>query len=551
MSSKKKVLVVEDNDINREMLADILAENYRVLLAENGQVALDVLKEQKNNISLILLDVQMPVMDGYTLLDRLKADAELSLIPVIVMTQSNSEEDELAALDHGATDFLPKPYRPQIILHRVASLIKLRETAAIANLLQYDRLTGLYSKDFFYQKVREYLSEESEDKYYIIGSNFVNFKLVNDTSGTLMGDRLLKEFANLAKGRLGNIGFCCRYGADRFLFFLKQEKDQLIWKDFVEFDLQEIAPVFKNIAVRWGIYEVIDRTIPVEKMCDRAFLAADRIKHQYNQSFSVYDESLRNELLREQAIISSMDTALREKQFDVYLQPKFSLSGNCMAGAEALVRWNHPEWGFMSPGEFIPLFEKNGFIPKLDQYVWEWVCVKLSEWKKKGYPIVPVSVNISRADVFHGDLVDTITSLTKKYDIEPAYLHLEITESAYTANTNQIIKAIDRLHDLGYVIEMDDFGSGYSSFNMLSQMSTDVLKLDMKFIQNELAKPADRSFLHDVISMAHRAELSVVAEGVETPEQVDRLLVAGCDYAQGYYFAKPLPHAEFEKMLTK
>lgn len=207
--------------------------------------------------------------------------------------------------------------------------------------------------------------------------------------------------------------------------------------------------------------------------------------------------------------------------------------------------------GFMSPGEFIPLFEKNGFIPKLDRYVWEWVCAKLSEWKQKGYPIVPVSVNISRADVFHGDLVDTITSLTKKYDIDPAYLHLEITESAYTSNTNQIIQAIDHLHSLGYVIEMDDFGSGYSSFNMLSQMSTDVLKLDMKFIQNELAKPAEQSFLQDVINMAHRAKLTVVAEGVETLEQAERLMLAGCDYAQGYYYAKPLPLAEFERMLTK
>lgn len=551
MAGRKRVLIVEDNDINREMLADILDVNYRVLQAENGQVALDILAEQKNHISLILLDVQMPVMDGYTFLDRIKADKEYSMIPVIVMTQSNSEEDELAALDHGATDFLPKPYRPQIILHRVASMIKLRETAAIANLLQYDRLTGLYTKDYFYQKVREYMAEDSEETYFIVGSNFVNFKLVNDASGTMMGDYLLKEFSRFVKARLGDFAFCCRYSADRFLFFFKQEKDQLVWQKFVDFDLQETVPDFKNIVVRWGIYEIKDRTIPVEMMCDRAFLAADRIKHQYNQSWSVYDESLRDELLREQAIISAMDTALSEKQFDVYLQPKFSLSRNCMAGAEALVRWIHPEWGFMSPGEFIPLFEKNGFIPKLDRYVWEWVCAKLSEWKQKGYPIVPVSVNISRADVFHGDLVDTITSLTKKYDIDPAYLHLEITESAYTSNTNQIIQAIDHLHSLGYVIEMDDFGSGYSSFNMLSQMSTDVLKLDMKFIQNELAKPAEQSFLQDVINMAHRAKLTVVAEGVETLEQAERLMLAGCDYAQGYYYAKPLPLAEFERMLTK
>ena len=203
MVPQKQILVVEDNMINRAMLSEILSGEFRVLEAENGQVALDILKAHKEDISLILLDVMMPVMDGYTFLDKIKDEADLALIPVIVMTQANSDEDEVQALAHGATDFVPKPYRPQVILHRVASIIKLRETAAIVNLLQYDRLTGLYSKEFFYQKVKERLQKDSEKEYTIISTNIENFKLYNDNFGVSAGDTLLKEMARLLREKSG------------------------------------------------------------------------------------------------------------------------------------------------------------------------------------------------------------------------------------------------------------------------------------------------------------------------------------------------------------
>ena len=281
-------------------------------------------------------------------------------------------------------------------------------------------------------------------------------------------------------------------------------------------------------------------------MCDRALLAADSVKGQYNRHYAVYDDTLRARLLREKAITDAMESALAEEQFVVYLQPKYSLREECMAGAEALVRWNHPKLGFISPGEFIPLFEKNGFIPQLDQYVWEKVCTYLHEWRQKGYPTLPVSVNVSRADIFQIELVQVLTELTQKYGIEPSNLHLEITESAYAENPTQILQAVNQLRKLGFVIEMDDFGSGYSSLNMLNQMQMDILKLDMKFIQNEMAKPVSQSILSYVVSMVHGMKLSVVAEGVETREQLERLQSIGCDYVQGYFLAKPMPASDYE-----
>ena len=548
MKRKKQILVVEDNLLNREMLVEILTDKYSVLEAENGQEALDVLQQHGDRIALILLDVMMPVMDGFTFLDRVKVDEDLSLIPVIVMTQSDNENDEIRALSHGATDFVPKPYHPQVILHRVASIIKLRETAAVVNQFQYDRLTGLYSKEFFYQKVRDCLQENPDVEYTIVCSNIENFKLFNDTFGTKEGDRLLCEIADKFRTMVGEDGICGRFGADRFMC-LKERSE--VEYDRMVFDQSGFGAHKKSAVMKWGIYEIVDSTVSVEQMCDRAMLAIDSIKGQYNQHYAVYDDILRSKLLREQAITEAMETALNEEQFYVYLQPKYSLHDDGLAGAEALVRWIHPEWGFMSPGEFIPLFEKNGFITRLDMYIWEKVCALLREWHRKGYPDLPVSVNVSRADIYQADITETLTEIVRKYDIEPAQLHLEITESAYTENPAQIIGTVEKLRRQGFVIEMDDFGSGYSSLNMLNQVKMDVLKLDMKFIQNETAKPADQGIMRLIVGLARWMNLSVVAEGVETREQLERLQEIGCDYVQGYFFSRPLPCEEFEKLLLK
>ncbi|MDD6816828.1 MAG: EAL domain-containing protein, partial [Firmicutes bacterium] len=365
------------------------------------------------------------------------------------------------------------------------------------------------------------------------------------------GDRLLKEVADIAREMVGSTGFCGRFTADRILCFQQREQEEKDRMNFGAFTEHESSPLLKSVVMRWGIYEITDRSVPVEKMCDRALLAANSIKGQYNRYFAVYDDSLRSRLMREAEISEVMESALADRQFVIYLQPKYSLVEGRIAGAEALVRWNHPKWGMMTPGEFIPLFEKNGFIPRLDQYVWEQVCIRLRDWKEKGYPVVPVSVNVSRADVYQSHLPDTFRDLTEKYGIDPAYLHLEITETTYGENPNQLISTVEQLRKLGFIVEMDDFGSGYSSLNMLSQMELDVLKLDIQFTQNELAKSPELSVLNDVINRAHRLGMSVVAEGIETREQLERLESVGCDYVQGYFLARPMPTADFEELIKK
>lgn len=551
MAVQKTVLVVEDSEINRATLSGILSAEYRVLEAGNGREALDLLKRHGEEIALILLDIVMPVMDGYAFLSIVKEHPDYSSIPVIVTTQSDSEADEVAALSHGATDFVAKPYKPQIILHRAASIISLRETAAMINQFQYDRLTGLCSKEFFYQRVREVLRQNPALEYDIVCSDIENFKLINDVFGIPAGDRLLRDIAALYRTAVGNVGICGRLNADQFACLLERRTD---YSDemFVRMsgELNALANA-RRIVMKWGIYPVEDRGVPVEQMCDRALLAARSIKGQYGKHFAAYDDQLRGRLLREQAIIDNMESALAQGQFQAYLQPKYRIRDSRLAGAEALVRWAHPEWGLQSPAEFIPLFERNGFISKLDRFVWEQSCSLLRGWDAAGLPAIPISVNVSRADIYQADIADVLLETVRRYGLAPGRLHLEITESAYTEDPSQIIETVARLRALGFVIEMDDFGSGYSSLNMLNRLPIDVLKLDMRFIQSETAKPVDQGILRFIMDLARWMELHVVAEGVETREQLERLREIDCDYVQGYYFVRPVPREEFETLLRE
>ncbi|MDO4546016.1 MAG: EAL domain-containing protein, partial [Bacillota bacterium] len=490
-----------------------------------------------------------PVMDGYTFLSEVKSNSEFSSIPIIVTTQNDNESDEVTALARGATDFVAKPYKPQIILHRVASIINLRENAAMMNLFKYDRLTGVYSKEFFMERVREMLLRNPKKQYDLICSDVENFKLINDVFGMPYGDALLKHIADVYKDKVEGMGICGRMNADQFVCFVERRAEyptELFTS--VNAEVNKFLDV-TNVVIKWGVYQIEDASISVEQMCDRVLLAARSIRGRYGEYVAIYDDTLRDKLLKEQAITDSMESALEEGQFVVYMQPKYRIKDECLVGAEALIRWEHPEWGLQSPGEFIPIFERNGFITKLDQFVWDKVCSVLRDWDDKGLPTISVSVNVSRADIYNTDIAQILMSTVNKYGLSPSRLHLEITESAYAKDPKKIIDNVSHLKELGFIIEMDDFGSGYSSLNMLNEMSIDVLKLDMKFIQNETTRSNSQGILQFIINLARWMHLSVVAEGVETKEQLRRLEHIGCDYVQGYYFAKPMAYEEFEKLL--
>lgn len=552
MGLRKKILIVEDNEFNRALLVEILSSQYETLEAENGKVGLEILEREKEAVSLILLDIVMPVMNGYEFLDTLKANPAIASIPVIVTTQNEGENDEIAALERGASDFVAKPYKAKVILRRVASIIHLRENATMLNLFQKDRTTGLLSKEYFCQQAEKILRSNPDKTYDIICSDVENFKLINDAFGMQGGNKVLKTMGGICQKSTDTLGgICSRFHADQFVSMIEHTEgysDELY--EALTAETREKCGI-SNIVIKWGIYQTGDRKISVEQMCDWALQGARSIKGQYGRYYAFYDDKLRSEMLRDQAILDCMEEALEQGQFQVKLQPKYKAAGGLFTDAEALVRWCHPEWGMQSPAVFIPLFERNGFITKLDQYVWEKVCQLMQQWDKEGLEPVNISINVSRADVYNVNLVDTLLDLVKRYNIAPKRLHLEITESVYTESPEDIIQNVTRLREKGFVVEMDDFGSGYSSLNMLNRMPMDILKLDMQFIRTEMEMPESRRTLRYIIGLAHWLNLSVVAEGVETKEQLEHLRNLGCDYIQGYYLAKPMDPADFEELFRQ
>ena len=551
METRREILIVDDQALNRKILTKMLQENYSIIQCSNGKEALEILRQSGEEISAVLLDLMMPVMDGYEVLEVMHKDEFLSQIPVLVTSQSDEEESELRALNLGASDFVSKPYKRDILKKRLLNLIERREATEIADVLERDVLTNLYNKQAFCHKVRHVIHRNVGVRYIVIASDIVNFKLFNDTYGTREGDKMLRYVGETIQKVLAyKKYYAARVYADQFLISLREDQIQI--QEFVESCNKLLVqyPMDMKMSMKVGVYQITDDAVSVNAMCDRAVIASKSIKHSFDKSYAYYDETIIKRLLLEKQISDDMKTALAEEQFQVYLQPKYDIASRKMAGAEALVRWIHPEKGFMSPGDFIPVFEKNGFITELDMFVWEKTCAFISEWLHKYGKCVPVSVNVSRKDIYNPDLTQYFKDLVAKYNIDPKHLHLEITESAYTENSEQLISVVGKLKEAGFIIEMDDFGSGYSSLNMLSELPIDILKLDMKFIRNCVDHGKNVCIMTNIIAMAKGMDLKVIAEGVEEEHQVELLGSMGCDMAQGYFFSRPIPSGDFEELLV-
>ncbi|MDO4572747.1 MAG: EAL domain-containing protein, partial [Clostridia bacterium] len=378
------------------------------------------------------------------------------------------------------------------------------------------------------------------------------FKVYNDIFGTAGGDRLLEEFGRRCKAAASAtpaVVAIGHYDADHFVSCWEREAlhPEPLYQ-FTEQQVHESSPNY-SFSVRYGFYEIRQNDFDVGVMCDRALLALRSVKHSYETHYAWYDEAMRAEMLKEQEICSAMHEALDERQFELYFQPQYNYESGALTGAEALVRWRHPERGLLDPGQFLPVFEKNGFIFQLDSFVWEESVKLMRDWQDRGLNPPSISVNVSRRDLYHRDLVEVLHALVKKYGLEPAMLRLEITESAYMENPEQLIRIVAALQAHGFEVEMDDFGSGYSSLNTLKDVPVDQLKLDMKFISESASHGRGGSILSAVVRMAHEINLPVIAEGVETRQQADYLKSIGCLYMQGYFFSRPIPAGDFEELL--
>lgn len=411
---------------------------------------------------------------------------------------------------------------------------------------EYDKPTGLFNKGAFCQKSAALLTQSPESSYDIICVDIERFKLVNDLYGMERGDDLLRYVAlELSRAYAGPDAVLARISNDVFALCIPRVDSEELKKTVLE--IFQNCPVEMTVTPAIGICHVLDHTLPVTQMCDWAIMALDSIKHNYLDHMSVYESSLRSNLLEEQEILNSMEAALKNREFILYFQPKCNMNTGKIIGAEALVRWRHPEKGIVSPVRFVPIFERNGFIKQVDYYVWEETAAFLRRWIDGGHVPVPISVNVSRIDFFGMDVCAVMDGILQKYGLPPELLELEITESAYASRPQEIIDTSRKLMDRGFTILMDDFGSGYSSLNMLNDIDVNILKMDMGFLEQDSQK--SRDILESVVHMAKWLNLPTIAEGVQTKEQVDFLLGIGCAYAQGFYYYAPMPAEEFQSLL--
>ena len=424
-----------------------------------------------------------------------------------------------------------------------------RSVLALKYRAEFDLLTDLYNMHTFYSQAAQAVHAYPERRYSIVRMDIDRFKVINDLYGLKEGDKLLIAIADLLRekmagthsvyGRLGGDVFCLcvDYSRERILALIKELTDRLA--DY---------PLPYKVMPSFGICEVDNIDTPINVLCDWANLALKTIKGNYLNSYAFYDGKLRERILEEKKIENQMHDALLQGQFVLYLQPKVHIPTSRIIGSEGLVRWVHPTEGLMPPDRFIPLFEKNGFIIRLDEYIWEQACITLRRWIDHGLTPTPISVNMSRMHIHDPRLREKLLDLMRRYELPPHLLELELTESAFLENESGLFESMKALQAFGFQFSMDDFGSGYSSLNMLKSMPVDFIKIDRGFLNEVVTTERGKTVIRFSISLAREMSIKVIAEGVETEEQAAFLLQAGCAYAQGYFYSRPLPIPQFEAL---
>lgn len=420
----------------------------------------------------------------------------------------------------------------------------------LENEKSFDSLTGLYQANKFYEMAKTKIWSNVSKKYAIISFDVDRFRIINDLYSEETGDQIICYIGEVLRRLDIEDKVFCRYYADCFTLLVSYDsrKDILSIIDWIRDECAKTPYISTTFKMSFGVYLVVDPSIPIRLMCDWARLATKSIKGLSNQYFAFYNEEYRKELMETQKIEAEMHQALNNGEFKMYLQPKYNLRTNQLVGAEALVRWQHPEEGIIYPNKFIKLFEKNGFILQLDEYIWEQACKELRSWLDQGVNY-PISVNISRLHTYDPALVQKLINLTTKYNIPVHLLELEFTEGLFMENVHMLYGLMYDLKKQGFVLQMDDFGSGFSSLNMLKSVPIDVIKLDKAFFEDITENTRGKIIIEDSIKMIHNLNLEVMAEGIETKEHVELLNQCDCVIGQGYYYAKPMSKEDFDAKL--
>ena len=550
---KNTVLIVDKNVDDQEYLINSLnKDNYSFICSSNVDDGYETLIENKSIINLVVLDIASHPEGGLKFLDAKQKNLDLKDIPIIIVTKHKHLEVECLSL--GASHFIVKPFESkEVIKARIENILALHMKNMIISKTREDELTGLLNTDFFILYASELL--HNDENYDMIAIRLSNYSILSELYPREKCYALLKGMAKVLLDTAVNLGgFAARSHADLFYLIIpSQEEYDWIIKDIRKVIITDELKELKT-KVKLGVYQKINKKLTINTLIQIAMNTCVSILNIETESVAFYDEIQHKQELYNQELINDFEDAIKQKEFQVYLQPKYNILGDkpVLDHAEALVRWNSPRFGFVSPGDFIPLFESNGLIEELDRYVFNRVAEILEDLQKDFKKKTPkISVNLSRVDFYDPLLLDKMTKILDEHNVSKDMVSIEITESAYTKDGGQLINKINDLRNAGFKIEIDDFGSGYSTLNMLTEIPFDVLKIDMSFMKNLHSSHGTKPIIKAIVDIARALGVEVVCEGVESKTQYDFLKKLKIDYVQGFYLSKPLPYSGFKKLLHK
>ncbi len=544
-SGKKKILIIEDDVENSKKLKNILENEYKILEAKNGLEGLEILVDNYREINGVILNLYVPIISGFEFLKKIKRDSILSIIPVIITTPNRKDEE--LCLEMGAADFIEKPYNPRILKRRLSNIISLKERASPLAKNEFDDLTNLYTREAFYHHGEEILKENSDIPYSLIISTIDNLNSISDQYGDKTRRQIISHLGSKLQinAKKGMIIARIRDG----IFANLTPKKMLLDEGKILADTRKFTEeIPSNIALitKFAIYKDVDKNIPLYTVVDRCLEALNSIKHNYSQDIVFYNESVILQQQQNAKMEENFDISIKTQTFEIWFQPKYNISDKKINGAEALIRWRDSEGNLIPPSNFIPLFERDGLIKKLDEYVFISVCKYQSERLKKRLKVVPISINISRMSMYNENVASKYIKIIKDFNVPKELIPIEITESAAISSAS-IRNFADPFNKYGFSLHMDDFGAGFSSLASLQILKFDTIKLDKSLIDFIGTKNGD-SLLRHTISYATESGMHVVAEGVENQSQFDFLKTTSCDSIQGFLLSKPLNKVEFEKL---